>query len=322
MTENTREASDSDGTEGSDATLAADNDLHQSVMDVLRQTMGLKSQIGLRDVPDGSSPLHKPLQTDSCDIPAQISRYRVAGEIARGGVGSVVKARDEDLGRDVALKLLLDRHSARPDMTQRFVEEAQIAGQLQHPGIVPIHELGLVGGTRPYIAMKLVKGQTLARLLENRRDVTEERQRFLGIFEQICQPLAYAHARGVIHRDLKPSNVMVGAFGEVQVMDWGFAKVLSRSEDPNRKQSKVSEEVSIIETLRTESGFGFARGIRGRYASLYVAGAGARRDRQRGRAQRRLRIGCNPLPDSDWFTTLYRNVYRGDTSTGETRLPV
>src|SRR6185436_4237219 len=106
-------------------------------------------------------------------------------------------------------------------------EEAQIGGQLQHPGIVPIYELGLLGGERPYFAMKLVKGKTLAALLGERESPSSERRRFLSIFEQVCQTVAYAHSRGVIHRDLKPSNVMVGAFGEVQVLDWGLAKVLA-----------------------------------------------------------------------------------------------
>ena len=110
-------------------------------------------------------------------------------------------------------------------MLQRFVEEAQIAGQLQHPGITPVYELGQFADKRPFFTMKLVKGQTLAALLAVRKDVTDDRTKFVGIFAQVCQTLAYAHARGVIHRDLKPSNVMVGAFGEVQVMDWGLAKV-------------------------------------------------------------------------------------------------
>ena len=111
-------------------------------------------------------------------------------------------------------------------MLQRFIEEAQISGQLQHPGITPVYELGQFADQRPYFTMKLVKGKTLATLMAARKSPEEEGTRFLNIFAQICQTLAYAHARGVIHRDLKPSNVMVGAFGEVQVMDWGLAKRL------------------------------------------------------------------------------------------------
>src|SRR5262249_2630896 len=100
---------------------------------------------------------------------------------------------------------------------------------LQHPGVVPVHELGEHEG-RPYLAMKLVRGQTLARLLAARSSPAQDQARFLGVFEQVCQTVAYAHSQGVIHRDLKPANVMVGAFGEVQVMDWGLAKVLDTPE--------------------------------------------------------------------------------------------
>ncbi|MEM0926343.1 MAG: serine/threonine-protein kinase [Planctomycetota bacterium] len=155
------------------------------------------------------------------------SRYRLEGEIARGGMGAILKGRDTDLGRDLAIKVLLDHHKNDPRVIERFIEEAQIGGQLQHPGIAPVYELGQFADRRPFFSMKLIKGETLSRLLGERTDPAEDRGRFIGIFEQICQTMAYAHARGVIHRDLKPANVMVGAFGEVQVMDWGLAKVLS-----------------------------------------------------------------------------------------------
>jgi serine/threonine protein kinase len=114
----------------------------------------------------------------------------------------------------------------------------QFAGQLQHPGIVPIHELGKLADGLSYFTMKLVKGQTLSRLLALGTTSEADRARILGIFEQVCQTVAYVHAHGVIHRDLKPSNVMVGNFGEVQVMDWGLAKVLrggGEAEDPTRR---------------------------------------------------------------------------------------
>ena len=140
----------------------------------------------------------------------------------------VLRGRDPDLGRDLALKVLLDHHRDRSDLVDRFVEEAQICGQLQHPGVVPVYELGTLADHRPFFAMKLVKGQTLAALLADAVRPADDLPRFLSIFEAICQTMAYAHARGVIHRDLKPSNVMVGSFGEVQVMDWGLAKVLPK----------------------------------------------------------------------------------------------
>ncbi len=230
--------------------------LTPSVAQVLSRRVGPLSQISLRDVEDDNSPILRP-RSRSLEqrVPGNIDRFQVAGEIARGGVGAVLKARDVDLGRDIALKVLLDEYQDNPDMIRRFVEEAQIAGQLQHPGIVAVHEMGLFGGKRPYFAMKLVKGQTLSALLKERQTPGEDRQRFLGVFEQVCQTLAYAHTRGVIHRDLKPSNIMVGTFGEVQVMDWGLAKVLSHGGlSDDRWASKTRPDDSAVKTVRSASG--------------------------------------------------------------------
>ena len=133
-------------------------------------------------------------------------RYQLLGEIARGGMGAVLKGRDPDLGRDLAIKVLLIEHRDCPELAPRFIEEAQIGGQLQHPGIVPVYELGQFEDHRPYFAMKLVEGRTLAALL-GRENAAQDVPRLLDIFEQVCQTMGYAHARGVIHRDLKPSNV-------------------------------------------------------------------------------------------------------------------
>jgi hypothetical protein len=151
-------------------------------------------------------------------------RYRLGEEIARGGMGSVLRAHDTILGRDLAVKVLLEEHQNHPAMVQRFIEEAQIGGQLQHPGIPPVLELGRFPDGRPCIAMKLVKGRTLAALLGECPDPRRDRPRLLGIFDHVCQTMAYVHSRRVLHRDLKPANIMVGPFGEVQIMDWGLAK--------------------------------------------------------------------------------------------------
>ena len=158
--------------------------------------------------------------------------YRVLGEIARGGVGIVLKAHDTELGRDVAIKVLGRRHAKEALVRRRFVEEAQIGGQLQHPGVVPVYELGELDDERPFIAMKLIRGRTLRTLLSERESAQDGRRRLLTIFEAVCQAVAYAHSKGVVHRDLKPDNVLVGAFGEVQVADWGLAKVLDRGGAP------------------------------------------------------------------------------------------
>ncbi len=192
--------------------------------------------------------------SDSDEIPEleSGSRYRVSGEIARGAMGAVLRGRDTDLGRDLAIKVLLDCHKDKPRVVQRFIEEAQIAGQLQHPGIAPVYELGQAADKRPFFSMKLIKGKTLATLLSQRKNPQEELGKFLGIFEQICQTLAYAHSRGVIHRDLKPANIMVGAFGEVQVMDWGLAKVLVVKDDRgDGAANRQSVDQSVIATRRS-----------------------------------------------------------------------
>jgi eukaryotic-like serine/threonine-protein kinase len=153
--------------------------------------------------------------------------YKVVGEVGRGGIGVVLQAQDQALGREVAVKVLQPRHLANPAAVARFTREARIAAQLQHPGIVPVYAAGQDELDRPYIAMKLLKGSSLDELLSKRKDLQDRRPQFIRIFEQVCQTMAYAHSRGVIHRDLKPGNVMVGAFGEVQIIDWGFARVLA-----------------------------------------------------------------------------------------------
>jgi Flp pilus assembly protein TadD len=166
------------------------------------------------------------------DVPARVGRYRVEGIIGQGGMGVILRAGDEAVGRSLAVKVLHASHAGRADLVRRFLEEARLTGQLQHPGVPPVHELGTLSDGRPFFAMKLVEGHTLAELLRERTrganatSLASDLPRFLTIFEQVAQALAYAHSRGVIHRDLKPANVMVGAFGEVQVMDWGLAKSL------------------------------------------------------------------------------------------------
>ena len=203
----------------------------------------------LRATPEERAPLARPGSTELAETVLAGGRYDVVGEIARGGVGAVFAARDRELGRDVAIKVLRREHARNGSLVARFMEEAQVGSQLQHPGIVPVYELGVFPDGRPFLAMKLVKGETLAALLAARRSPADDRARFVGIFARICQTMAYAHARGVIHRDLKPSNVMVGAFGEVQVMDWGLSKVMAAG----APEPVAEGPVSTIRTGRTGS---------------------------------------------------------------------
>jgi len=154
-----------------------------------------------------------------------IPGYDLMPEIARGGMGVVYAARDLAFGREVAVKVMLPGMNAA-----EFVREARITGRLPHPGIPPVYALGELTDGRPFLAMKLIRGDTLDRVLKSRTDLSADRGKLLAAFEQMCHAVGYAHAQGIIHRDLKPSNVMVGAFGEVQVMDWGLAKELHAAE--------------------------------------------------------------------------------------------
>src|SRR5262245_13281739 len=165
-------------------------------------------------------------------VPVAPPGYVLREEIGRGGMGVVYRAHDVASDREVAVKLLLDGFGPESAAARRFVEEARITGQLQHPGIPAVHQTGTTSDGRPFLAMKLVKGRTLADLLQDRTEPSADRSRFLAIFEHVCHAVGYAHAHNVIHRDLKPSNVMVGAFDEVQVMDWGLAKVVTRAVTP------------------------------------------------------------------------------------------
>ena len=157
-------------------------------------------------------------------------RYVVGGVIGRGGMGVVHEGWDVQLMRETAVKVLLHEHKGKPEVVRRFLDEARITGRLQHPGVVAIHELGWSPDERPYFVMRMVRGQTLAQILQRRANPSADLTLLLTIFLQVCQAVAYAHSQGIIHRDLKPSNIMVGLFGVVKVMDWGLAKVLGEAD--------------------------------------------------------------------------------------------
>ena len=223
-----------------------------------RSSLGDLRPVLLKEAEGESAHLVKP-NSDAMPPREQTGdRYRLDGEIARGGMGAVLRGRDVDLGRDLAVKVLLEKYVDRPEVARRFLEEAQIGGQLQHPGVVPVYDIGRFGD-RPFFTMKLVKGQTLAHLLGEREQPTDDRPRLLGIALKVSETLAYAHAKGVIHRDLKPANIMVGAFGEVQVMDWGLAKVLAEGGIADEQRaSRAHQEPKDVTTIRTARSTGSA----------------------------------------------------------------
>jgi WD40 repeat protein/serine/threonine protein kinase len=189
--------------------------------------------------------------------PADPERYAVEEEIARGGMGQILRAADRDLGREVAMKVMLEGMDEKA--RGRFVEEAQVTAQLEHPNIVPVHELGIDAEGKLFFTMKLVKGKSLSEVLKGLKEGKEEGReyttgRLLNAFVNVCNAMAFAHSRGVIHRDLKPANIMLGDFGEVLVMDWGLAKVLGREEAPLPSASPRPASSGTPKTSRFTSG--------------------------------------------------------------------
>ena len=178
-------------------------------------------------------------------------------------MGTVFRAIDEALGREVAIKVLQEKFTADSGTARCFADEARITAQLQHPAIPPVHDFGTLANGRPFLAMKLIKGSTLDLLLAGRHEPSQERGRFVAVFEQVCQAVAYAHAHAVIHRDLKPANVMVGAFGEVQVMDWGLAKVLTNREGEQADDDPESTRLAMTEVVSLRDAFTQAGSVLG-----------------------------------------------------------
>ena len=178
------------------------------------------------------------LRTIATDPDFSGTKYRVMRELARGGMGTVYLAEDAELNREIAIKVL-NMPEVTTEMAQRLVREAQIIAKLEHPGIVPVHDVGVLADGRVFYAMKLVRG---SRLDEYAARVDSHKDR-LRKFQAACDAVAFAHAHGVIHRDLKPQNIMIGSFGEVLVLDWGVAKIVEG-------QATVSSEADTLRLPR------------------------------------------------------------------------
>jgi tRNA A-37 threonylcarbamoyl transferase component Bud32 len=172
------------------------------------------------------------LRGEAPQVPPDTPRYRFEEFLGRGGMGEVWRGSDQVLAREVAVKVLRERVFGDGEARARFEEEARHVSSLEHPSIVPVYDLGELADGRPFFVMKRIHGQTLADLLKARATPAEDLARWVGVFEQVCVAVAFAHARDVIHRDLKPSNVMLGEFGEVLVLDWGIAKALAARPRP------------------------------------------------------------------------------------------
>ncbi len=160
----------------------------------------------------------------------ETDKFVERGQLGRGGSSTVVRAFDKDLLRDVAIKILSDEFLGASPETDRFTEEARITGQLEHPNIVPVYELGVQPSGQRFLCMRLLEGQTLEETLNRAGPSRLEADRLadlLQVFVKVCEAVAFAHSRGVIHRDLKPTNIMISDFGQVYVLDWGIARLLT-----------------------------------------------------------------------------------------------
>jgi len=180
------------------------------------------------------------------------SRYQTRDEIGRGGMGRVLKVWDRELRRSLAMKVLQDGRRRDPRSLARFLDEALVTGQLEHPGIVPVYELGLDSQGSVYFTMPFVRGEDLQRIFERVHggEPGWSRARALGVLLRVCEAVGFAHARGVVHRDLKPANVMVGPFGETYVMDWGLARILGKRAS-GREESNDSPASGVSQELRS-----------------------------------------------------------------------
>ena len=195
-------------------------------------------------------------------------RYRTRQELGRGGLGRVLLAEDLQLSREVAIKECLPRGVGSKETKRRFLQEARITGQLEHPGIVPVYELGVQSENRPYYCMKLLRGRTLAtEIMVYHLLAAKDPQRplrlskLLQVFVDVCNAVGYAHSRGVLHRDLKPQNIMLGDFGEATVVDWGLAKLINTAEQADSipasgeaLDTSVDPELGLTQSHDKESG--------------------------------------------------------------------
>jgi serine/threonine-protein kinase len=227
----------------------------------------------------------QPVSAENAEAPGE--RYETRMLLGQGGMGDVTLAHDRLIGRDVALKRL---RRDKPDsqwVQRRFAREARVQGQLEHPSIVPVYDLGKTDDGAPWFTMKRVHGVSLASVLKSTSSdpstgVSFNRRRILSAFSQICLAVQYAHERGVVHRDIKPENIMLGHYGEVVLLDWGIAKVLTAGEQheehtptgplPSDDCTREGEVLGTIGYLSPEQATGVQAHVDGR-SDIYALGA-------------------------------------------------
>ena len=235
---------------GSDATLAAGTLPARvgSAPTIAVSDGGTTTPVGLRSA-------------GGATLAALDTRYTLGTLLGKGGMGEVVLAFDEQIGREVAVKRIRSDAPSAEELS-RFLREARVQGRLQHPAVVPVHDLAFDKQGKPYFVMKRLSGTTMAELLAKVRSATDAdapalRRRLLRAFVDVCLAIEFAHEAGIIHRDLKPANIMLGDFGEVYVLDWGVARAVTDVEDSGAAASapKLSKEVGLeLDSGETRAG--------------------------------------------------------------------
>ena len=238
---------------------ASDNTTSESTAEPLGRTMDLGTTATGEASQRKSDPAADKVPTTSPETAsAPATRHTVTRFLAEGGLGKVYVAQDDELQRAVVLKTLKDAGDEHSEARYRFVQEAQVNSQLEHPNIVPIYQAGRGADGQPYYTMKYVRGQEFRKLIQgyhqNRRERssdTLELRRLLTLFISTCQAISYAHNRSVVHRDLKPENVAVGEFGELMVLDWGLAKVLGEVEtETSHAPVAIADDIDLGKTIQ------------------------------------------------------------------------
>jgi eukaryotic-like serine/threonine-protein kinase len=229
----------------------------------------------------GSTPVSGHVEGAEAELPQSETfeeRYELRTKLGEGGMGEVLLCKDVRIGREVALKVIRGEHAARPDLRKRFLREVRVQGQLEHPSIVPVYDLGRDPQRKAYFTMKRVRGLTLEQILSSLRrgEPDAERQhtryKLLSAFATACLAVHFAHSRGVLHRDLKPGNIMLGDFGEVYVLDWGLAKVINADGTQSADDSSAVLPSDVTEGAAGLTGTGVLMGTPGYMAPEQIRG--------------------------------------------------
>ena len=207
--------------------------------------------------------------------PKPQEKYIFRKSIGRGGMKMVIQVKDRDTMRDIAMAVFPDAaHRPAADL-RRFIDEARITASLEHPNIVPVHDIGIDATGAPYFTMKLLRGETLASVLKKLNSGDPEYRKLytlpalLRIFNRVCDAVAFAHSKGVIHLDLKPENIQIGDFGEVLLMDFGLAKIISKADEDEKKEAPVYTNQTYIPGVTID---GITKGTPGYMAPEQAAG--------------------------------------------------